>query len=99
MSDKVKIERFTGKEEDWIDWKREFRGAMLVKGLGAYLEGLPESKIIDEKSGQTNEEEIKEKNAKLFAHLVYNLNKQSSQMIDIQTPNNGVDAWHLLVNT
>lgn len=38
MEDKIVLQRFSGKREDWPQWKRSFEGFLLIKELEITIE-------------------------------------------------------------
>ena len=84
---KLNITKFTGRAEDFGEWKRNFHSTMVIKDLDY---------VLDDKDAKTKANFAKD-NGKVFAFIQLSVDPQTSITIDTRAKGDGQAAWGVLL--
>ncbi|MHB1946432.1 MAG: reverse transcriptase domain-containing protein, partial [Metallibacterium sp.] len=86
--DIMKITRFSGRAEDYADWKRNFRALMMIKKLGPVLSLNP--------TNEKTPDNWKEMNESVYAHMTLAIDTKTAQILEARARDDGNKAWGIL---
>ncbi len=91
----IKIKRFSGKEEDFPNWKREFKFILQSKGLDFYLDEDDLQQAIADKI--VTKDKSLEMNRQLYAALCLSLDNTTVDKLELRCRNDGLTGWNELL--
>ena len=90
--DSLKVRKFSGRLEDYKQWRRELMAVLTLKDLGY----LFKTGTLPVGANATKKEEIIEDNEKAYAYIYLSVDPKTALQLDIEAQNNGFDSLKFL---